>query len=156
MAGGKHKEYDDDLLVQLIARGDISLRRIGERVGLSTSMVCRIAAGQNRPELQQRIQAIVQESRNRAQRLGAMSLVNLVAKHIAEGLNKDTDPSHARRCREFAINKFLDSPEPTTPSQDQDQKTLPTPGLTSEDYKLIAKLKGGPQDDTDDQAANQE
>lgn len=151
MASHKHKAYDDDLLVELIARGDMSCRAIAEQVGLGKQMISRVARGERRPELQSRIQAVVDEYHRRARRLGARSLVNLVARHVRAGLDEKADPEHARKCREFAINKFLDSPKAGTAAQ----RTLPTPGLTSEDYEAIAKLKGGPPDDEDQQAADQ-
>ena len=151
MACHKQKEYDDDLLVHLIARGDMSHRLIGERVGISRSMVSYVASGRLRPELHRRIRETIEEFRNRARRLGAMSLVNLVARHVKEGLDEEADPDHARKCREYAMNKFLDTPPP----QDAGPLPLPTPGLTSEDYEAIAKLKGGPSDDRDEQAEDQ-
>ena len=152
MAITKYKQYDDDLLVQLIARGDMNHQTIGQQVGLSKRMVSRIACGQRRHDLQMRIQATVEEFRRQAYRLGARSMVNVVAKHIKDGLNEEAEPSHARRCREFAMNKFLDAP----PAQTAAPQPLPTPGLTNEDYQAIAKLKGGPSDDEDLQAEQQE
>ena len=152
MATFKHKQYDDDLLVRLIARGDMNHRAIGQQLGLSKRMVSQIARGQRRPELQQHIQATVGEFRKRAYRLGARSMVSLVAKHIKDGLSEEADSTHARKCREFAMNKFLDTPPP----QPAGPQPLPTPGLTNEDYQAIAKLKGGPSYDEDDQAEEQE
>ena len=139
----KRKSYDEDLLVHLLARGDMTHKAIGARVGLGRGMVSMISCGTRRGDLQPRIRAANDEFRKRAHRLGARSLVSLVAKHIKEGLDDDTDPELARKCREYAMDKFLDAPESTTTGH----QPLPTPGLTSEDYEAIAKLKGGPSDD---------
>ncbi|GAH84277.1 unnamed protein product, partial [marine sediment metagenome] len=51
----KRKDYDDDLLVELIARGEMSHAEIGRRIGLGRSMVRQIARGQKRPDLQEKI-----------------------------------------------------------------------------------------------------
>ncbi len=50
----EEKDYDDEL-VRLLARGELSDRQIGERLGLSASQVGRIARGEKRPDLQPKI-----------------------------------------------------------------------------------------------------
>ena len=140
------KQYDDELLIRLIARGDMTHTAIAEKVGIGRVMIGRILRGEKRPELLPKIQATVKEFRRRALRLGVRSLINMVARHIDEGLSKEADPTHARRCREFAMKLFfgMDEDEPAGP------RPLPTPGLTAEDYQAICKLKGGPVCDDDD------
>ncbi len=54
--------YNDNQLVQLLARGELSDRQIAERLGLSPSQVGRIARGEKRPELQPRILAAMRET----------------------------------------------------------------------------------------------
>ena len=60
------KNYDDDLLVELIARDDQSLDAISRRVGLSTAHICRIAKGSSRKDLWPRIEAARARRRDQA------------------------------------------------------------------------------------------
>ena len=143
MPSCKHKEYDDDLLVHLIARGDMTHKAIARRVGLCRASISMIAGGTRRHDLQPRLRATIEEYHKRAMKLGAGSMARVVAKHIKDGLDPKADPDHARRCREYAMNKFLDPPASAPPAH----QPLPTPGLTSEDYQDLAKFKGEPRDD---------
>jgi len=43
--GKKRLEYDDDMLVELIAEGQLTYKAIGERVGISGELVKKIAQG---------------------------------------------------------------------------------------------------------------
>ena len=51
-------EYDDDLLVEMIARRGSTYRQIARRLGVSWRTVGAIARGQSRAELQARIEAV--------------------------------------------------------------------------------------------------
>ncbi|MHC4716726.1 MAG: hypothetical protein ACYS5V_07140 [Planctomycetota bacterium] len=67
------KNYDDDYLVDEIAKGELSYARIGDQTGLSKDHVGRIARGEFRPELHERIQvarrAYVERARDLCARL---------------------------------------------------------------------------------------
>lgn len=138
----KRKDYDDNLLVELLGRGEMTEENIAETVGISRSTVWRVANGLTRPELQSRIQAVVDGMLTEARRSGARWMRKLLARQISEGLEGQGET--ARKCREYVLNKLMDNTS-DTPLQMQDQ--LPTPGLTAEDYRAIAELKGGPRDD---------
>ena len=99
---GRRKHYDDDLLVELLSRGNLSLRDIAERVGISASTIARIARGEARLDLQPRIAAAVRGMWKQASRMGAAWIKGLLASHIRRGIEGDGD--QARRCREFAMN----------------------------------------------------
>jgi len=140
MASKRRAEYDEDLLIELIAEGDMSYRQIAEKTGICWSMVSRIARGERRQELQDRIAAAVEGHRARARRLGVRLLASLVDKHIRDGVEGDGET--ARKCREYAMNQFLNPPEDA--GEDADGQNPPAVGLTAEDYEAITRLKGGP------------
>jgi len=142
----KQKDYDDNLLIDLIARGDRSHRSIAREVGLSSQTVRRIALGEMRPELQPRIASAGDGYRREARRLGARWLRGLLARHIRDGIEGDGE--HARKCREFAL-KFIEDcgrfneippprPEPSGDVFDD---------LSLELRKKIMAEIGGPSDD---------
>jgi len=101
----KHKDYDDELMVELIARGDQTNESIARELGTNRETVRRIASGQLRPELQPRIAAAVKAHRDQAFRMGARWMKGLLARHIRSGIEGDGEP--ARKCREFAL-KFIE------------------------------------------------
>ena len=137
------KEYDDDLLVRLIAAGELTHAQIARRVGLSQDMVQRIASGRSRPGLQERIADLTRLYHVAARRLAAKWLKALLSKHIKNGIEGSGET--ARKCREFAINKFLDDQvEECTAGLDQDGRglaDLPEPLKTQ-----VVKALGGPED----------
>jgi len=149
--GYRNKEYDDELLVELIARGNTSHSRIAKRVGLSRVMVGRIAAGRARPDLRPRIAAIAAGIREESHRLGARWLRGLLIRHIRDGLEGDGE--FARRCRKDLIDKLFDPellkritepppPEPEPPGPDFDD-------LSIELRRKIMQEIGGPCEDAD-------
>jgi len=150
-AAYRNKEYDDELVVELIARGNLSYRRIAERVGVSPSTIRTIARGDSRPDLQERIAAVTGGIRKEAHRLGARWLKGLLAQHIRDGL--EGTGAHARKCREFAMT-FIENHSDSGDARPTWR--LPTPGLTDEDYEIIARLKGAPPDDDEDTAEGQD
>ena len=151
--GGRNKQYDDDLLVELIARGDMSHARIGKRIGLSASMVGSIINGQSRRDLLPRIAAMARGIRKEAHRLGARWLRGLLTKHIREGLEGTGE--FARRCRKDLIDKLFDPELLKEIEGGSGGGGLPTPGLTDEDYEIIAQLKGAPPDDDEEPTEEQ-
>jgi len=48
----RNKDYDDELLVRLLARGDLTYAQVAQRVGISPAMVGSINQGRHRPDLQ--------------------------------------------------------------------------------------------------------
>ena len=139
----KRKQYDDDLLVELIAEGELSPPEIARKAQISRSAVLAIAAGGQRPDLQGRIKEAEEAYRRQARRMGARKLRELLREHIRHGM--DGDGEHARKCREFAINKIWGQAEQEAPGDGS--SSLPAPGLTAEDYEAISAMKGGPTDD---------
>ncbi|GAG08133.1 unnamed protein product, partial [marine sediment metagenome] len=57
----KAPDYDDDLMVELIALGELSYGQIARRLGVSTTAVARIAAGHTRKDLQERINVTMRQ-----------------------------------------------------------------------------------------------
>ena len=107
MSHTKRPRYDEDLLVELL-RKNISHRRIADRVGVSRSTVARIAAGKCRKDLHARI---MDQGRNHYSEPilpGVQALRASLARHIKIGLERDDET--ARKCREFVMNTFLDTP----------------------------------------------
>lgn len=143
MASKKYKTYDDDLLVELIACGGFTAREIGKCVGLGRKMINHIVGGRRRKDLQERIFEAVMNNRRQAHRFGVRWLKPLLSKHIRNGIEGDDET--ARKCREFALNRFLGEQDEQDKPPDTDQP-LPTV-LTADDYKALAKLKGGPRED---------
>jgi len=101
----KTMTYDEDLLVELIAGGDVSQTEIAERVGISRRTVWRIANGHSRPDLQQKIADTVEGYRQAAIRLAAKFMKPLLKKQIEVALEGDGEIS--RRCREFLLKTFM-------------------------------------------------
>ena len=97
--------YDEDLLVELIAGGDVSQTEIAERVGVSRRTVWRIANGHSRPDLQRKIAATVEGYRQAAIRLAARFMKPLLEKQIEVALEDSGETS--RRCREFLLKTFM-------------------------------------------------
>ena len=58
----RKKTYDEDLLVQLVAEGRMSYRKIAEQLGISPNTVSTIARGVFRPDLYARIRAAVEDA----------------------------------------------------------------------------------------------
>jgi len=101
----RRKNYDEDLLVELIAADELNYSQIARRVGVSSTTVQRIAIGVRRPDLQSRIHDLVRARQRAARRQGVRWLKALIQRHVHDGLTGEDDL--ARRCREFAIDRFL-------------------------------------------------
>ena len=127
----RSKAYDDDLLVELIASGQMPATRIAKRIGISSTQVRRIASGQTRPELQTPIHAAVRANEAEAHRLAARWFKGLLAQHIRDGIKGKG--AEARKCREFVmtfIAKYghFDDPPPPAPEPVRGLSDL-SPGL---------------------------
>jgi len=132
--------YDDNLLVELLGRGDLTLAEIGRRVGVTDNTVRRVLRGKMRPELQPRIRRAIKDHAAHVRLTAHRRLEALVNRHIHTGLAGDGEL--ARKCREFVLKLIW-----CGPSASDEPHELPRPGLTAEDYRAIALLKGGPTDD---------
>jgi transcriptional regulator with XRE-family HTH domain len=106
----RHKEYDDDRLVELIAAGSITHPKIAAEIGISKSMVSRIARGEARPDLQPRIQALVGGRRDEFERLAATVLTPSLVKQAKVGLEGEDET--ARKAREYIMDTFRYPPDP--------------------------------------------
>jgi len=95
------KDYDDDLLVELIASGQMPATKIARRIGISPTQVRQIIRGLSRPELQAPIHAAARANQAEAHRLAARWLKGLLAQHIRDGI--ENEGPEARRCREFVM-----------------------------------------------------
>ena len=78
------KEFDEDLLVELIAKGEHTYTQIAKKLGLSTnsSFVGQVARGTSRKDLHERIEAMSLGFVDQAKKLGsqaaAMAMATLV------------------------------------------------------------------------------
>ena len=156
-APAKHhrKKYDDELLVALIAVGELPYAEIGRRVGISREMVCRIASGRGRPELSRRIGELIRVRRTSTRRLAAKWLKSLLSQHIRDGMADSSEM--ARKCREYVINKFLDDrvEDEGGESDDARRPMLPMRSMTELSPKLkaaVLKELGGPEMGPEDYA----
>ena len=154
--------YDEDLLVELIACGDVSQTEIAERVGVSRRTVWRIAHGHSRPDLQQKIADTVEGFRRETIRMAAKWMKPLLAKQIKVALEGDGETS--RKSREFLLKTFMivlpeqaakaarpakGAPSPLVPVADE----KPTPSMMDlpPDLKYqVLKELGGPLDGFED------
>lgn len=139
----KQYDYDDDALVLMIAKGNLTYPQIAESIGLSEETVAKIARGERRPELQPRIKAAVQGFIEEARRLTAKyarSAVARLGKIIANGSKADAD---VQRKASVDLLKFtLGDPGKTEVNVNQTQTM---PGLDGKDLDNLAKMKGGPE-----------
>ena len=98
-------KYDEDLLVELIADGELSHGEIAEQVGASRRTGWSIANGRSRPDLQQEIADTVEGYRQATIRLAAKYMQPLLLKQIKVALEGQGET--ARKCREFLIKTFM-------------------------------------------------
>ena len=109
MAHGKVAEYDDEVLVEMLAGGSHTYAQIAEELDLSEGYVAKVGRGERRPELQPRLTLIQRARRAEAMRLGARYARSLLLRHIRAGLAGDSET--ARKCREFALRECCFRPE---------------------------------------------
>ena len=116
--------YDENMLVELIAEGELSHGRIAERVGVSRRTVWKIANGLSRPDLQRKIAATVEGYRQAAIRAAARHMKALLEKQVQVALEGDGET--ARKCREFLLKTFmLAIPEQAAKVESQTRKDPP-------------------------------
>jgi hypothetical protein len=97
--------YDEDLLVELIAEGELSHTEIAERVDVSRRTVWSIANGRSRPDLQQQIADTTEGYRQAAIRTAAKYMQPLLMKQIKIALEGEGETS--RKAREFLLKNFM-------------------------------------------------
>ena len=97
--------YNEHLLVELIAEGELTHGQIAERVGASRRTVWSIANGRTRPDLQQEIADTVQGHRAATVRLAAKHMRSLLKKQIEVALEDSGET--ARKAREFLLKHFM-------------------------------------------------
>jgi hypothetical protein len=138
---------NEDMLVKLIADGELSHGAIAQRVGVSRHTVWRIANGISRPDLQLKIAAAVEGYRQAAIRLAARWMKPLLEKQIEVALESDGET--ARKCREFLIKTFMlavpDQAAKTQekpPPEPEDQKPLNPTAVTKIMHDLSPELIG--------------
>jgi len=96
---------NQDMLVELIAEGELTHGQIAERVGVSRRTVWKIANGLSRPDLQRKIAATVEGYRQAAIRAAARHMKALIEKQVEVALEGDGET--ARKCREFLLKTFM-------------------------------------------------
>ena len=162
---GSTMKYAADLMVELIARGDVSQTQIAERLGVSRRTVWRIATGRSRPGLQRKIADTVEGYRQETIRLAARWMKPLLKKQIEVGL--ETDGETARKCREFLLKTFVltlpanvakaaakrnPNPNPKNPDGEKQVEGINLygrlSGLSQELKDRILDELGGPPDET--------
>ena len=78
-------KYDDDMMVELIVRGELSHAKIAEKVGVSRRTVWQVANGLSRPDLQRRIADAADGMRQAAIRYAAQFTEALLKKQNEDG-----------------------------------------------------------------------
>ena len=139
----RKKTYDEDLLVQLVAEGRMSYRKIAEQLGISPNTVSTAARGVYRPDLYRRICAAVEDACRQSRRLAVSYLRPTVAAHIKNGL-EGTGES-ARKSREFVIKMALGTSDPAGRYIGQPGgRGGHAPALTRGELDLLAAVRGEP------------
>ena len=123
--------YDEDLMVELIATGELTHAKMAEQLGVSRRTVWRIANGHSRPDLQRKIADTVEGMRQATIRFAARHMKKLLEKQMKVALEGDGET--ARKCREFLIKTFM----VTIPAQaDKVAAKPPPPRPVDPDKKL--------------------
>lgn len=102
----KRGNYDDDLLVDLLAQGKLTFSQIADKAKLHKSSVRRIASGAARADLQPAIRQAELANIRRTRRIGAHNMPDLLQMQV--DLGREGRDDLARKCREFVIKTFLD------------------------------------------------
>ena len=98
-------KYDEDVLVELIADGELTHGEIAERIGVSRRTVCLIANGHSLPDLQQQIADTTEGYRQGTIRLASKHMQALMLKQIKVALEGEGET--ARKAREFLLKNFM-------------------------------------------------
>ena len=98
-------KYDEDLMIELIADGELSHEKIAEQLGVSRRTVWLIANGHSRPDLQQKIADTLEGYRQAVIRRAAGRMDAVLDKQIEVALEGDGET--ARKAREFLLKTFM-------------------------------------------------
>lgn len=119
MDGHKYA-YDDEEMVELIAEGQMTYAQIAAKLGVSESLVKKVARGARRRELLRRIWDVEDGMLSESRRMGSKYARNLMMEQVRLGLSGEGEP--ARRAREFVLKfaastrgKRSDLPAPLPP-----------------------------------------
>ncbi|MCE5325387.1 MAG: hypothetical protein LLG01_03130 [Planctomycetaceae bacterium] len=97
-------QYDEMKLLDLLADG-VAYEQVAQEIGISRSMVAKIAQGRTRPEIHQQLLDIREARRQAVHDLAAKKATTLMRMHIEEGLARGGET--ARKCREFILDRLL-------------------------------------------------
>lgn len=141
----RHKsKYDEELLVELLARDHLTHREVARRVGVSESLVSQICSGKARPDLHERIGQWLSTRRDDALRAGQTFIRPLLMTQLKVAMEEDGET--ARKCREFLLNRLLFAPArgPASPAAEAEHP-MPMeriPGLEKKDIQAFYQFLG--------------
>tara|TARA_Y100000310_G_scaffold29678_1_gene28209 strand:- start:173 stop:613 length:441 start_codon:yes stop_codon:yes gene_type:complete len=95
--------YDDEALCTDLAKADLTMAEIAVAHNISASLVYKIAKGDSRPELKERIDEIIEANKGAAMRLAKVRARFCVAR-LVQIANQNED----RRAATAAIEKLLE------------------------------------------------
>ena len=136
-------EYDDDLLVRLIAEGGHTYGQIAAAAGLSESFVGQVVRGETRADLQPKIAATIDGYREQAKALGAR-LAGVAMARLGTLAAADSKAAHeTQRKASVDILKFaIGDPSKPETNINQSQQQSAGPDLTALSPDLKAKVLG--------------
>lgn len=114
------RHHDEDLLVDLLAAGELGCPEIARRTGFSRTQVWRIAKGQTRPDLQERIR--LRRPHSQALQASQDYIRPLLLTQLRVAL--ETKGETARKAREYLLGKLLFN---STPGRGAKSTAAPTP-----------------------------
>lgn len=97
-----HSTYDSDLLCQDLVTSELSIQKIAEKHQISISLCYKIASGETRPELKERISELIAAEKSAGMRL-AQSKARWAVARLVKIAQQDDD----RRSSLIAIEKLL-------------------------------------------------
>ncbi len=157
MTTRRRSKYDEDLLVELLARDHLTYREIARRVGVSESMVSQIASGKTRPDLRERISRWLHTRRDDALRAGQTFIRPLLMTQLKVAMEEDGET--ARKCREFLLNRLLFTPpgglESPSPKAAHPMPMERIPGLEKKDIQAFYQFLGDREQVEETPAADQ-
>ena len=142
--------YDEDLVVQLVAEGQLSFRKIADQAGTSAMTVSAIARGHSRPDLHERICRAVEAAHRRARRRAAAGLDAVVKKQFALALESEGETS--RKACEFIIRTYANAPDPAgryvglpgVGGRGSGGRSAGGAPISREELDLLAAVRGAP------------
>jgi transcriptional regulator with XRE-family HTH domain len=143
MARSARSKYDEDLLVKLLAQGQLTREEIARRVGLSARTVRRIASGASRPDLHEKVRNYGAICDIQAVRIGKSFVRPLLMTQLKVAMEPKGETQ--RKAREFLLNRLLFLPTERTRGDGQATPVpMPLesiPGLEEEDLEAFYSFK---------------